>query len=120
MQLLNAAFLGTPILVAATWWRWLTKANEQQLPSWRVSAVLVGAIAISVNAVLYYSWTAYAFTLTHMEDAADFRNKLGNNVGLPLFLLALAAATFGKGSARMLLAASAVSGMLVWIPAGFL
>jgi len=120
VELLNLAFVGTPVLVVATWWRWLEKRDQPLVRSWRSYVVLVGAIAVSLNAALLYTFAAYAFSVPHMEDGSELRNTLGNDVAIPLFVLALTAAAIGKGRARILLAITAVSGMLTWIPAGFL
>jgi len=120
MELLSWAFIGTPFLVGATWWKWLETRRQQPSPPSRVAAVLVGAIAATVNAALFYGCVVYAWKVTP-EAASELRNTLGNFVAIPLFFLALAGAVLGQGrAARILLAVTALAGMLNWIPVGVL
>ena len=119
MELLNLAFLGLPMLVAATWWSWRQTRRQASTRSWRLAAIVVGAVSVTVNAVVFYAWAAYAFSIGHAENGSHLRDTLGN-MAFPLCLFALATAVVGKGAARIWLALSAIAGMLLWIPVGIL
>ena len=54
------------------------------------------------------------------DAAAQLNSTLGNYVGLPLVVLAIAGAIAGKGSARPVVGLAAVFGLLVWLTPGIL
>jgi hypothetical protein len=50
---------GTPAVVAFAWWR----AERMRPTSWRSTALLLGLVAVSANALVFYSGFAYALVV---------------------------------------------------------
>ena len=59
VALINAAVLGTPIVIGISWWIWFRR-DRTLSPRWRVHVLLTSLIAISVNALMFYAWFAHA------------------------------------------------------------
>jgi hypothetical protein len=93
----------TPVLVSICWWLWFNRGGPPG-KTWRVSVLLVGLIATSSNAVLYYAWLSYSQVVYRTSpgslDPGIMRNSLGNNLAVPLVMVALGAAIIGRGAAR--------------------
>lgn len=91
VALINAAVLGTPIVIGISWWIWFRR-DRTLSPRWRVHVLLTSLIAISVNALMFYAWFAHARIVENATATSDLRNTianlelrntLGNYVALP-------------------------------------
>jgi uncharacterized membrane protein len=123
----------TPIIVVIGWWVRRRESNTLAR-GWRSNAVLVGLIASSLNTVVFYAWIVWWNVLERQASAEyakgrDFasvdsigivRDTLGNYIALPLVCIALISAIPGKGRTRAVVAASAITGFLMWVPVAFL
>jgi hypothetical protein len=118
IAMINAAVLGTPILIGISWWNWLRR--DRALRSRRVQSLRIGLAAASANALMYYGWCAYATVASNSDTIWQLNNTLGNYIAVPLVLLAMIGAIAGKGAARLPLALSAVMGLFLWINIGIL
>jgi hypothetical protein len=107
--------LSTPIIVAIAWW--VRRRDSAVARGWRSNAALVGLIASSLNAVVFYAWVISEYA--RVDDGIG-RNMLGNNIALPLVCIALLGAIVGEGRTRAVVAASALTGLFMWIPVAFL
>jgi hypothetical protein len=119
IAIINAAVLGSPILIGTSWWLW-ARRDRTRLPRWRVTVLLVSLITASANGLLFYAWAIYAAIDPDSSASLLWKNPLGNYVGLPLIALTLAGAIAGGGASGGALAATAVMGCLLWLTPGFL
>jgi hypothetical protein len=106
---------GTPVVVTFAW----SRAQRVGPAAWRAWALRLGLVAASINALLSYS--AFAYSL--ISDGAPFNSPIQHvleEIAVALIFAALAGAIVGKGQGRILTAAAAVMGFLLWVPVAFL
>ena len=118
IETINAAVLCTPIVIGVAWWIWLH--DRTILPRWRVHLVLTSLMAVSVNALVYYAWLAHSILASGSDSSSVLKNTLGTYIAVPLTILALGGAIVGKGTARVLLLFSALTGFFFWVGVGIL
>jgi hypothetical protein len=116
---INVAILCSPLVIGISWWIWFRR-DRKLLPASRARILLIGLGAVSANALMYYAWLIYSSIPRSSDVAWELKSTLGNNVAVPLVMLALAGAIAGRGAARVLLAFSAVLGFFLWIGMGVL
>ena len=90
LTMMRLALWGTPVAVSICWWIWFRR-GVKSLPQWRMLFLLIGLIAISANALIYYAWVYYS-QVTYETSASSLepsivRGTLGNNVAVPLVTL---------------------------------
>ncbi len=83
-------------------------------------ALLLGLLAVSVNAVMYYSWLAFRVLASDSPQIWRVKDFLGDYVADGLAIAGLVGAIAGNGTPRLLLAFAAVMGWLLWIRLGVL
>jgi hypothetical protein len=118
-SLVNGAVLLTPLAIGIGWWLWFRRDRRLSI-GWRHHVLLIALLAVSANAILYYGWFAYGTMASNIDAASELKNTLGNDVAVPLVLVAIAGAIGGKGAARPLVALAAVMGFFLWLSAGIL
>lgn len=89
--IVNAAVLGTPIVIGICWWIWFRR-DRALSPRWRVQVLLIGLSAVSANAILYYAWFAYSMMASNSDAPSELKNTLGTYIAIPLVMTALAGA----------------------------
>ena len=114
-----ASLLGTPISNGIAWWLW-SRRNAEVSSQWRAMILFIGLLSVSANTAIHYIWlpaTGHLF----MRGTPDWKLKeIAGYVSIPLVLVALVGAIFGKGSSRIPLAICAVLGFLLGLPVGVL
>lgn len=115
--LINAAVFGTPVVVGLMWLVWL-RGDRILLHQWRGKTLLVGMVAASSNAVMFYSYLVYSKTVEGADPDGAIMSMLGNYIGILLLVVALIGVVFGKGRSRSVLGFSIFMGLLVWLRPG--
>jgi hypothetical protein len=118
MEILWLALIATPVCACMAWWFW-AKQDRSASFKLRRRLTLMGLLAASINALIYYSWLFYRLAIG--SNPLVWRLKdIGCNLGASMALLALAGAIFGKGAARIPVALCALLGLMNWIPVAIL
>ncbi len=110
------SLIGTPIAAGFAWRLWLRKDRVEFRGSRRV-VILVGLLAASANAAMYYAWLIYRLATGSTPLVWRIRDGFGN-IGDYLVLLAIAGAIAGEGYSRIPVAACAVLGFMNWVRFG--
>jgi len=113
VDLMLVAILAVPILITLTW---LSRSQPSQGPEWRTVTFLVGLVAVSVDAAIYYGWLIYRVIVGGTDLAFKIRAVLADNVTIYLAIGALALAILGKGGTRtrVLVGVSALLEIVLW------
>ena len=112
-------FAGVPIVVGLSWWMWL-RIRESMGSRLRRTTLTVGVLAATTNAITYYSWLAYRVASGGSPTGWRLNEMLGDDVGLPLCVLAAVGAVAGPGVIRVYLGLAAILGFLLWVNYGVL
>ena len=115
MDLLLLAILGVPVLVGLAWWN-RSAPVQAAVPQWRKAAFVIGLIAVSANAAIYYGWLGYRLLSGGSEFAWTIKGALADYVTIYLAALGLVLALIGQGviRSRVFVALSAVLEVLLW------
>jgi hypothetical protein len=105
--------LTPPILVGIAWLVWF-RSQHSAFPEWRAVFLRIGLFASTANVVMFYAWLVYRL-MAGSSPRVWMMKDLASVVAGPLGLAALLGVAFGKGTARILLALSALTGFLLWI-----
>ena len=104
------SWLGTPVALGIAWRRW---AGGRLAPrTWRTVVLLLGLLAASANALVFFSMMAFAAVAKAPPPGWNF---IGGNLGPYLSLASAGAAIPGRGAARVSLAVSGFLGFLLWV-----
>jgi hypothetical protein len=117
--MINASILGSPLVIGVGWGLWLRRDGALSR-GWRFRVLLMALIAVSANAIVYYTWFAYGTMASDTDAVSQWKNTLGDDIGVPLVLAALAGAIGGKGAARPIVALAALMGFFLWLSIGVL
>jgi len=118
--------LGTPIIVAIAWWVRRRESNNLVLREWRSTVAGLGLTATSLNVLAFYGLLLWSKVLLQQHEPMAtqrywmVRNVLANWIAVPLVCVVLFGAVFGEGRVRAWLAASVLTGFLMWVPVAFL
>lgn len=113
-----ASVLGTPISNFVAWWVWLRRDRVHD--KWRSVLLFIGLLSVSALTVIYYIWIPVANHILMKETPLWKLKDVSGEVAIPLILLALVGAIFGKGTSRIPIAICAVLGFVLGIPVGVL
>jgi hypothetical protein len=111
-------FAVTPLSLGLAWWRWF-RGQPATSRSWRETALLVGLVTASSNALLFAGWIAYRLTAGPTESVWAAKRFATDLAGY-LLIASLIGVLVGKGRGRILGALGALTGFLLWTPIGIL
>jgi hypothetical protein len=115
----SVPFFCTPFVIAIAWWMiWLTWDRPVR-SHWRRRAVAVGALGISINALMFYALVVFQMTQGPPPPNSTLFSDVGN-VAAPFILTGLVGAIIGAGGGRVLVALGSVMGFLLWVPIAIL
>src|SRR5262249_53746231 len=116
--------IGTPMIVAVAWWVWRRERQRLDIAPRSSNVAALGLAASSVNVVSFYGLIIWSKLGSMDIDPAnhywEVRGLFGNSVGIPAICVVLLSAVFGQGRVRGWLAASVLTGFLMWVPVAFI
>lgn len=118
VDLILVALFSVPIL---TMFAWVSRSKAGWTASnWRSVMFLVGLVAVSADAIIYYAWLAYRIIGGSSDLVWKIKDVLADNMTIYLALGALAFAILGKATtrARLCVAASAALQVVLWSNVG--
>jgi hypothetical protein len=110
-----------PLCIVLAWWFWGRDRSNPPANGWRNTALIIGLVAASANALVFGVYLAYSSRHPPGTGTWKFGDTCGN-IGAILCTTAFicSAAAEGEDRARILVSVSAVLGFLLWVPIGIL